>query len=89
MQNKSFDLGQTYSFLRSTLQGASTGIMDTIKDLKSREEIFALFKDMLLREFTRITISTRNFAKVVASEASIKLRLCDMCLFENLVCEYK
>ncbi|XP_031283860.1 uncharacterized protein LOC116142559 [Pistacia vera] len=99
IQNKNFLLSDTYKFLRSTLQGAAgsfwrsleagTGLLDTVRDLKNGEAIFALFKDMLCREFTGIKITSRNLAEVVALEALTKLRLCDMCLFENFVCEYR
>ncbi|XP_031273923.1 uncharacterized protein LOC116132410 [Pistacia vera] len=93
------DAEQISRFLRSTLQGtvgsfwrsleAGTGLLDTVRDLKNAEAIFALFKDMLCREFTGITITSRNLAEVVALEALTKLRLCDICLFENFVCEYR
>ncbi|XP_031262582.1 uncharacterized protein LOC116120754 [Pistacia vera] len=99
VQNKAFGLSDTYRFLRSTLQGAagsfwislkaSTGLLDIVKDLKNAEAIFALFKDMLCQEFNGITKTSRNLVEVVALEALIKLRLCDMCLFENFVCEYR
>lgn len=54
---------------------ANTNILDMVKDLKSHKGIFALFKDMLSREFTRISISNKNLVEVVTLEALTKLRL--------------
>ncbi|XP_031259920.1 uncharacterized protein LOC116118083 [Pistacia vera] len=79
--------GATGSFWRSLEAG--TGLLDTVRELKNAEAIFTLFKDTLCREFTGITISSRNLTEVVALEALTKLRLCEMCLFENFVCEYR
>lgn len=49
-----------------------------VKDLKSHEGIFALFKDMLSREFTKITKSNENLVEVITLEALTKLCLCDV-----------
>lgn len=52
---------------------ANTRILDMVRNLKSCDGIFSLFNDMLSREFTKITIISRNIVKVVALEALIKL----------------
>lgn len=68
---------------------ANTRILDTVRNLKSCDGIFSLFNDMLSREFTKITIISRNIVKVVALEALTKLWLCNMCQFENFIYEYR
>lgn len=69
MTNLSFLMVYTARSFWVSLE-ANTGILDTIWDLKSQEGIFTLSKDILSREFTRITITNRNLAMVVALKAS-------------------
>ena len=92
---------KAYDFLRHTLRGQAGKFWDglmrhseiknlILEEVKLPDEVIPLFVDLLKREFAGGSLAdSHGYLAEQARTALTKLQLCDMCYFEEFVCEFK